>query len=973
MGFEVYQIVSDEKHFSPFVCQLCECLCSLDALVTDACSHPFCRSCLESHVASCSQCPTCQQSIILTESSNGEETIRSARYIMLGSSATMAHPIKTAQPLAYQLLCAVQVACIIQSSKTEALKADKEVTMIHTCEWIGDYAHFHEHISEHHNHSSASDTALAKIPVKTSQQLTSFLPEQNSKVKTRPTMKGLRSLSTPSVWSGEVSESTLEFTMSTEATPTMPYRGDDSSASKDDSAIDMLSPRAKFRRSKSLKDMGMTKTISIDELRLNTPPKPQVTNATSRTPPKSLGCDATTSRDTPPAMVHRKISGDGMVKGPPPQPQPKVTTTIIPVADETFKGGVGGGSKSKLLHGSPSYSGPKRSKRPLTPSASAAAAPSSTNNGDSDLEVSYSHALDWNMSINNFGGGFNNNNSTSDVNENATTRKQPAMDTLLEDEEKTDFQLEFEPEDSNGIGSEQSTRRIFDKAEKLKKQANAKFNKGDFSAARTLYTVGINVMQTMTAVSQEERELLSGMHSNRGVTYFREKKFQSCIEDCEHAIRYDSTYDKSWIRKWRAHMALGDFDGAYHCLEKANRLIPASKKIQEELANCQQDKELLMTARQFLMKKDYEQIREVLRPHATSSDNISLLFLAARADAYLGHTEAALEKINKALRFNPMHAEGLELRGHTLFLAGETEKGAHLLQEALNINKDSKLINKELSRCQKTHTSFQKGRASVKRGRYAEAVEHFAQAIKDSGNVPPQTPLFGSLRIERAEAYLLCNRYVDACKDCQEVINSQPEHATAWSVRADILVALGEPEQAKKELKKIRKSWGFDNPTIGEAFKRVDFELRVRKADDELETFLADLESGRAEPIFAEDDRKTKRKEGHRRNNRSSSSFGFEDDIDLKNRDKKRNTTRRSLSRNRSGSRNESDNELLPEKPRSQSARRSEIQKRSSFVPPPSIEDLTSGDDTPVPERRSSTNDHEPSRSSKREPSRRRS
>ena len=912
-------------------------------------------------MASSRECPTCQKEILVLTTRTDEPSASSPspRHVMLNTALVAALPLETAQPLAYQVLCSVQVACILKSKPASPARTDKETMMINTtCEWVGDYVHFANHTTEHHgsNGAAAPPEFALTTPIKNSQQLTTFFPEQNSKA--RPTMRGLRSLSTPSVWSADVSESTLEYTMS-DTTQSMGHRGDDSTASKDDSTLDMLSPRAKFRRSKSLKDMGMAApSISIDELRQNTPPKSQLTskataaklgNGTVSSPP------VTSQRDTPPAMVHRTVSGDGMAKGTPPQPPSKPTG--IPMVDEPF-----GGSKSKLLGAS--YSGAaKKIKRPLVVN------PPPTTNSDSDLEVSYSHALDWNMSINSFGGL---NGSNNDIHE--TNARLKPMDTLKEDEEQTDFQLEFEPESHD----EPSTRKIFDKAEKLKKQANAKFNKGDFSAARTLYTVGINVMQTMTAVSQEERELLAGMHSNRGVTYFREKKFQSCIEDCEKAISYDPSYDKSWIRKWRAHMALGDFDGAYQCLETANKLIPDSKKIQDEFASCQRDKELLTTARQFLIKKDYEQIREVLRPHATASDNINLLFLAARADAYLGHTESALEKINKALRFNPMHAEGLELRGHTLFLAGETEKGAHLLQEALNINKDSKLINKELSRCQKTHTSFQKGRASVKRGRYAEAVDHFSQAIKDSGNVPSQTPLFSSLRIERAEGYLLCNRYVDACKDCQEVINAQPEHATAWSVRADILVALGESDQAKKELKKIRKTWGFDNATIGDAYKRVDFELRVRKADDDLETFLADLESGRAKPLFVDEEKKSRRKEGHRKNNRSCSSIEYEADLDPKNpnddKEKKRNKIRRSLSRNRSRSRGDGSENESPGRARSQSARRdSETPKRGGFVPPPSIEDMTNGDDEVVPDRRSSTGPSDASRSSKRDSARKRS
>jgi tetratricopeptide (TPR) repeat protein len=753
---------------------------------------------------------------------------------MLHSQAVAAIPLQEAQPLAYQVLSMVQVACteVTIPREEKALKSD--------CEWIGDYAHFTLHALEKHGvvatDGEASQPFLDTPVQSTNHSTTHFLNE-----------------------------------------------------------------------------------VRVEEVQLK--PCKGVSSSSAFISP---------FRDIAPTMVHRSISGDDM---PPPRP-PTAQKAPLSASSSAPIDGSFGSTKSKK--GSSSSGNVKPRRTTTSPPSSV-----SRSLADSDLEVSYSQALDWNISINSFSGMQSSQNTISDNSLGDCPR--PPMGTLNEDQEQTNFQLEFEPETIDEL----SSRKVFLRAEKLKKQANAKFNKGEFVIARTLYSDGIKVMQYTMTANQEERELLSGMHSNRGVTFFREKKFADCIEDCEKALGYDPSYDKTWIRKWRAHMALGDFDGAYQCLETAHRLIPDSRKILDELTNCKVDKDLLTTARQFLAKKDYDQIREVLRPHVRMSENISLLFLAARADAYVGHTESALEKINKALRFNPMHTEGLELRGHTLFLAGDTEKGAHLLQEALNQNKDNKIINRELSRCQRTHTSFQKGRACVKRGRYAEAVDHFTHAIKDSGNLPQRTPLFGALRTERAEAYLLCNKYVDACKDCQEVINSQPEQATAWSVRADILIALGEAEQAKLELKKIKKSWGFDNPTIGEAYKRVDFELRVRKADDELEILLAELESGRAEPLFA-DERKSKRQEGHKKNNRSASSIEYEPDLDPRSTDKekRRHRVRRSLSRNRSRSRGA---ESARARERSRSNKRGGTPKKSNYVPSSKYDD---NEQTPSSRRR---------------------
>jgi len=319
-------------------------------------------------------------------------------------------------------------------------------------------------------------------------------------------------------------------------------------------------------------------------------------------------------------------------------------------------------------------------------------------------------------------------------------------------------------------------------------------------------------------------------------------------------------------------MALGNIPAAHACLEAASRTVPDSQRILEEFGKCQGDKSLLEEAESLVEKGEYEKAREALKPYSRNTENIGLLLISARADAALGLTESALEKVNKALRFNPMHTEGLEIRGQVLFLSGETEKGAHLLQEAYVRNKDKKSVRSDLIRCQKTHSAATKGRSCVKRGRYFEAVDHFSTSIRESGDVPPKAPLFGILRTERAEAFLLSKSYAEALRDCDDVLNAQNENASAYSVRAEILIALGKADDAKEELEKIRSSWGTDNPTIDEAYRRVDFELRVLKADDELMSFVKDLENGRVDfsDTLKSSRSPSRRKLGHRSKSRKS-------------------------------------------------------------------------------------------------------
>lgn len=875
MGFDLAQVLSDDKHYSPFVCSICQHLVTLDALVTD-CAHPFCRSCLGAWAnrnGTKVSCPTCERDI------SGQ-----AKGIKLGFVSVAAEPLRQAQPLAFHVLKLIQVACIDRSKK-------------HHCEWTGDYTDFMGHALKH-GAECVARSFIASSLVATSSIVTPPNRKAPGRTDDRPSLLGQRSSSSPSLISAEKS---------------------DVDGEEDEKVVGSSdrTPLANLR-SFSEKDLGdeAVEPISLNDL--------MTKKGESQDPRKQAGLPVVS-----PHVAQRRTSD----------------------LNSSFK------SEDRSLGSKTSQKAKTKTKR------------RSSDDRDSDLDVSYSQATDWNMSINSLGGW---NNSFSDP---------IPMETLAEDaDEEEDYELEFELDTSEAPPAEK-TRKLLDRAEKLKKQANAKFNKGDFTSARSLYTDAIAVMSQLSPQkSPEQSELLSNMHSNRAVTFFREKKFEKCIDDCDKAIDHDPLYDKSWIRKWRALMALGNFDSAYDCLVLAAKTNPESNKIHEELNRCQGDKRLLTEARKLLEKGEFQQAREVLKPFSRSSDNIGLLFLAARADVGLGYTETALEKINKALRFNPTHVEGLELRGHCLFLTGETEKAAHLLQEAYGRNKDNRGIRLELMRCQKTHSSVTKGRSCVKRGRYSEAVDHFSTAIKESGRLPSKAPLFGIIRTERAEAFLLSKKYSEALHDCKEVLDFQPENAPAWSVRAEILIALGKADEGKFELLKIRSTWGWDNPTIDEAYRRIDFELRVLKADDDLMAFVEDLENGRSERILSEsaferrpsrrrvyrksksgeEDEESPRGQRERQPSFSDRRPSFSDrrprdagDAVKRTRSKERTkdasrkeegrSRSRPRSRERSGGRQyeKADKHEKPEGSRSASA------KRGGFVPPPSIEDLTNDQEHP--------------------------
>ena len=176
-------------------------------------------------------------------------------------------------------------------------------------------------------------------------------------------------------------------------------------------------------------------------------------------------------------------------------------------------------------------------------------------------------------------------------------------------------------------------------------------------------------MDGITPATKSEFTLLADMYSNRSVTYYREKKFERSIEDCDAAIQYERTHEKSWIRKWRAMVALGKFDESYAWLKKAYDRMPNSKKIQGELRKNKVEKDTMLQAQGLMEKGEIKEAKELLRAKIRISENILLLVFCARIDITVGETKMAAEKIDKVLKINPRYEDALELSRAAAFRA----------------------------------------------------------------------------------------------------------------------------------------------------------------------------------------------------------------------------------------------------------------------------------------------------------------
>ena len=141
MGLDLDLVLSDSRHYGPFICAICQSLTDLDCVVTVGCSHTFCRQCLPYWLdTNHTTCPTCNNDLLYTNSeSQGQASM------MMGSHSVSVQPLATLQPLAHRLLKSILVKCPLGVG----------------CKWQGDYGDLQSHLLS----ATAHDTkAKASAP-----------------------------------------------------------------------------------------------------------------------------------------------------------------------------------------------------------------------------------------------------------------------------------------------------------------------------------------------------------------------------------------------------------------------------------------------------------------------------------------------------------------------------------------------------------------------------------------------------------------------------------------------------------------------------------------------------------------------------------------------------------------------------------------------------------------------------------------
>lgn len=367
--------------------------------------------------------------------------------------------------------------------------------------------------------------------------------------------------------------------------------------------------------------------------------------------------------------------------------------------------------------------------------------------------------------------------------------------------------------------------------------------------------------------------LITALYSNRSTTLFQLGEYSSCWEDCMHITqRLDPRWSaKAYLRAGRAAVQMGNLNDAQSALRRGLfLLVPTttsplplpgsssgpgrpSPSASASTSTMLRKEELLVGELLSAEQRGQTELAERLFGAAkltygtllrVAPSAVPFLLGAAQADLGLGRTDSALQLSKRVLLRHPQSAPGCWVRGHALFLMEEFETGLQLMQESLRLDPDA---DDDIKRAYKAFRQVQRWIDAAKQSMFTraftEAAELWTLCINQQQQhqarlllLPPQSALFVTLHVQRAQAYLRLKDYAKALKDCAIVLYHQEDCIAALLVHFQAYHGQGRHEAVVEELQQLFQQQGGErfgqDRRLAEAYTQADFLLRKERRVD---------------------------------------------------------------------------------------------------------------------------------------------
>uniref|UniRef100_A0A7S3YJR9 Anaphase-promoting complex subunit 11 n=1 Tax=Lotharella globosa TaxID=91324 RepID=A0A7S3YJR9_9EUKA len=351
-------------------------------------------------------------------------------------------------------------------------------------------------------------------------------------------------------------------------------------------------------------------------------------------------------------------------------------------------------------------------------------------------------------------------------------------------------------------------------AEAFKEQGNQQFRARAYGRAILLYSKALSLAPEMAPV-----------YCNRSAAYLQLERYDDAVADAREAIKLMPTYARGHQRLAQALCEMGEFGAAARHLQSRLEDIPELATDHQKALQLSQG---MADGKAAMKDKNYGEARQIFRALSTLTKSEAPVLMALRAELEMGRCDYALSRSLTIIRAKKKCVDAYVVRAWAMYLRRDFDQALKHCREALRLDPDFAEARNLYKKVKIVNSAFESARKSYSQRNFEQAVIFFTEAI-EKAHVSTKSPLWASLHAQRAQAYRRLHKLEDCLKDCKVAIQTQDDNKTAWTTRASVLIEMGKPEEAEKEMARLLEGT-FQNDTMVRHIKeKAEFERRKRK------------------------------------------------------------------------------------------------------------------------------------------------
>ncbi|MFN5970756.1 MAG: tetratricopeptide repeat protein [Microcystis sp.] len=293
-------------------------------------------------------------------------------------------------------------------------------------------------------------------------------------------------------------------------------------------------------------------------------------------------------------------------------------------------------------------------------------------------------------------------------------------------------------------------------------------------------------------------------YGNRGILYYKQKKYELALDDCNQAIELNPNYAMAYYNRGVLYSDLQKYDLALSDYTKAIDINPKFAEAYVNRGNLYKNLQ-----KYDLALSDYNQAIDINPNYADAYLNRGVLY------RHLQKYDLALADWNKAIEINPNYAEAYNNRGILYYNQQKYELALSDYNKAIDINPNyAEAYNNrgnlysDLQKYELALSDYNKAidinpndaLAYNNRGVLYKNLQKYELALSDYNKAIDINPNDADAYVNRGNLYKNLQKYDLALSDYSKAIEINPNLAEAYLGRGLLYAILGQPEKAKIDL-----------------------------------------------------------------------------------------------------------------------------------------------------------------------------